>query len=71
MTITDITGLFVATNIKEDFTILIGAADENEATTIAMQYFEDAGMAISLEDLQVRSFDDTDIVFDCDYLVLA
>lgn len=66
MKITDIEGLYVATN-TDGFKILVASDDSFDAKTKAENYFGDAG--ISSESVKVEEFADVDTHFDCDYVI--
>ena len=69
MKVTDLAGLYVAYNTKEDFRILVVAQDQQEAMQVARNYFSDSGMNSMPNDIEISEFDDVDTKFDCDYVV--
>jgi hypothetical protein len=69
MKINEIEGLWCATNIKEDFTILVVALEEIEAKEIAIGYFDDSNMSVQPDEIKITKFTDLDTQFDCDYVV--
>ena len=67
MKITDIRNLYVGYNEKEDFRILIGANDENEADTLAEYYRQDTKLE---GEFIISEFNDINTHFDCDYIIV-
>ena len=68
MKIEEMTNLWVVSNSKDNFTILVAASDAVDAEAAAIIYFDEAGM--SSNELEVSSFGDTpNACFDCDYVV--
>ena len=67
MTITDLSGLYVAYTQYENFRILVAATDEHEANELARQYFDDAGIMYASVD--ISEFTDVNTKFDCDYVI--
>ena len=67
MTITDIRNLYVGYNEEEDFRILIGANDENEADTLAEYYRQDSKLK---GEFKISEFNDINTHFDCDYIIV-
>ena len=67
MKVTDIEGLYVATNVDYNFTILVIAEDKSNAETIAENYFGDIDM--DTDNIKVQEFSDMNTKFDCDHVV--
>ena len=69
MKITDIAGLYVAYNTKEDFRILVVAQDKEQAMNVARSYFSDSSMYSMPDGIEINEFNDIETKFDCDYVV--
>lgn len=70
MRVTELTNLWVAKNISENFTVLIAALDKKEAMDIAREYFNEADIWYSSEDcIEISEFTDLETKFDCDYVL--
>lgn len=67
MKVSDMRNLFVAINKKENFNILICATDQIQATSLALEYYREAGLDGYGE---VRRFNDVNINIDCDYVIM-
>ena len=67
MKITDIKNLYVGYNEKENFRILIGSNDENEADTLAEYYRQDSNLK---GEFKISEFNDINTHFDCDYIIV-
>ncbi len=66
MKITELNNFYVGYNGKENFRILICASEIEDAKKIAKSYGKDAGIA---GDWEVTEGLDSDMNFDCDYVV--
>lgn len=66
MKITELEGLYVATNM-DGFKVLVASDDRFDAETKAENYFGDAG--INSENVKIEEFVDADTHFDCDYVI--
>lgn len=67
MKVTDIEGLYVATNADYNFTILVIAKDKFNAETIAENYFGDVDM--NTGNIKVQEFSDVNTRFDCNHVM--
>lgn len=68
MKITDMTNLWIAKNVKEDFAIAVVAFDKEEAMDTARGYFSESGMNSMPSNIEITEFNNETNI-DCDYVI--